>query len=453
MRYGRQNQPIRVPIETLLVDNTGTFLTADTASGSGTLTVKNITGFAINQILLIGDAGNQGSEIIKTHASTAPTGSTITLASNTVFPHSAGTSVTVINFDQIEYSTATTTTGSKSVLATSNIVANALDTFYNDTAASAGYYFARFKNTITTLFSTYSDPSPVGGYTLLSARRIIDSALNEINKTTSSVLTDEYAFLMIDDCQTECLMEQKRWSFMQSFNTIIGTANTGAIHIALPTDCEDQNTNKSVYNFRMGKEFDIAWIDKERWDEILQSVAYNTLAQNIGLGDTSIILTSSADFFDNGTVQIGANEYAYSANDTTTNTLTIDASTTTNTAGEDALQNGSLSLPSYFTVFDDTLWFYPSISQYYNGRNFYLDYYKKQTQIIHDSDNIVLPDPTVVKYYLQWKFLLKLNNGEENSGSSAARDNYLQRREKMKQKESLNRQYIWKPAINNWSVL
>jgi hypothetical protein len=49
--YGRQNQPLRVPGSDLLLNAHKTFLTADMASGSGTLTVKNITGFAINQIL------------------------------------------------------------------------------------------------------------------------------------------------------------------------------------------------------------------------------------------------------------------------------------------------------------------------------------------------------------------------------------------------------------------
>ena len=65
----------------LTLQSIQTVLTADMASGSATLTVKNITGFAINQILVIGNFGNEGAEVIKTHASTAPTGSTITLRS------------------------------------------------------------------------------------------------------------------------------------------------------------------------------------------------------------------------------------------------------------------------------------------------------------------------------------------------------------------------------------
>ena len=60
---GRVQQPVRVQLLDVFVDPVKTFLSSDTASSSGTLTVKNIQGFAINQILLIGEPGGQGSEV------------------------------------------------------------------------------------------------------------------------------------------------------------------------------------------------------------------------------------------------------------------------------------------------------------------------------------------------------------------------------------------------------
>lgn len=445
LRYGRINEPVRIPMYDQMVDAISTFLIADTAAASGTLTVKNITGFAINQVLLIGEPGNENSEIIKTHAVTAPTGSTITLASNTIFPHSAGTKIYILKFDQVEISIAPTVSGVKSVLTTASLVADSETTDYNDTVSSAGYYYARFKNSITSAFSPYSDPAPYDGYTINSARSIIDKALSSINKTTSSVLSDEFAFQEIDNCQTECLREYKRWSFMQEFNAIIGEAVPYMLRIALPADVDDQNTTKSIYNFRMSKYPGMAWVDKEEWDALMQGVVYTTLASNIALLATSIVLTDSSDFQDEGTVFINGNSYNYTANDRTTNTLTIAASTTTNTAGEDATQFPSPGLPAFFTVWGGYAYFFPSVGSQYEFLNFYLDYYKKQTMIQHDSDEIVLPDQTVVQYYLEWKFLKKLNNGEDNAGSTAARDNYILRREKMKQKEWMNRKFIWKP--------
>ena len=187
---GRVQQPVRVQLLDVFVDPVKTFLSSDTASSSGTLTVKNIQGFAINQILLIGEPGGQGSEIIKTHASTAPTGSTITLASNTVLPHSASTFVYVIPYDEVEISIAPTIAGAKVVLTTASLQADQFDTKYNDVTYTTGYYFARFENSITSAYSPYSDPAPWAGYGILSARAVIDSALGALNKKTSEVLSD-----------------------------------------------------------------------------------------------------------------------------------------------------------------------------------------------------------------------------------------------------------------------
>ena len=446
LRYGRINEPIRVPILDLLVDPIAeTFLNSDTASGTGSLTVKNITGFAVNQILLIGEIGSQSSEIIKTHAVTAPTGYTLTLASNTTQPHSAGSRIRVIPFDMVELSTAVTTTGVKSVLTSMYITADEDETKYNDTATTSGYYFARFKNSITSVFSTYSDAAPLSGYTPTSARCIIDNALMMINKTTSTTLPDEFFFSQIDNCQIETLREFKRWSFMQSFNTIIGQTTTGGWKVPLPADCDDQNTTKSIWNLRIGKELQLLWVDKEDWNDLVGDFAATTLKNNIVVGATSVVLSSSADFYDTGTVNIGDNSYIYSANDKNTGTLTIGASTTTNTAGEDVFQNAFTGNPLYWTTYGGIIYHWPITNVVYDGRNYYLDYYKSLIPITSDADQIVIPDPTIAQYYLAWKALLKLANGEQTAAAQGMYEQYLLRREKAKQKESLNREFYLLP--------
>ena len=450
LRYGRISQPVKIPISPLLLDNVSTVTTVDIASGSSTLTVKNIGGFAVNQILLLDTVGNQGSEIIKTHASTVPSGNTITLASNTLYPHSSSTKVTIINFDQVEISTAATTAGSKSVLTTATLVANALETLYNDTVTSSGYYFARFKNSITSAFSPYSDAAPLTGYTMLSARSIIDRALADINKVVNGTLTDEYGFMQIDNCQMECLKQYKRWSFMQSFDTVIGTTSTGNWKVTLPANCDDQNTTKSIYTFRIGREYEMQWVDKEQWNDIIEGIAYTTLASNINVSDATITLTDSTDFDDAGSALIGANTYSYTANNRSTGVLTLSAvSTNTNTAGQDAFLFTGFGYPVYWTTYGGTLYHYPPIGASYNNRDYRLDYYKSLTQIQHDSDTIVLPDPVVVQYYLSWKFLLRQQNGLSTPDSDRFHELYLDRRTKMEQKESLNRSFVLNPNIRN----
>lgn len=455
---GRVQQPLKVSIlDGFAIDPIKTFLTSDTASASATLTVKNVTGFAINQILLIGEPGAQGSEIIKTHASTVPSQPTITLAANTVLAHAASTSVYVLKFDQVEFSSATTVTGSKSVIsAASNILADQLYTEYNDTAATAGFYFARFKETIGNTFSSYSDAAPVAGYGLFSARSIIEGALSEINKKTSEVLSDQFAFQQLDNFQSDVLKELKRWSFMESFNQIIGQAATGSWKVAAPATLDDQNTNKSIYNLRLGKNSRLTWVDKEKFDELIGDMAFTTLASILNVSDATMTLTNSSDFGTSGTVTIGANTYPYTANNVTTGVLTLTAVVPAGqnaASGADVFLNPSSGLPNYWTIWGDgNIYYFPLNAAAYSGQNLYMDFYTAQVSITSDATNIVVPDRLAAIQYLCWKFLVKLANGDLTDGAKAYRDQYTARREKLKQKETLGRTFKMKTRVQNFAI-
>lgn len=431
-----------------------TFLNSNTAAGVTSLTVKNITSFADNQILVIGQFGNEGSEIA--YVNGTPSGSTIILDSATTFPHSASTPIIVIDFDQVEFSHATTTTGSKTTMTTVNMVVDTPDfTRYNDITYTTGYYFIRFKNSLLSIFSDYSDPIPVTGYGLTTARTIIDKALGELNKQTSEVLSDEFAFQQIDNCQTECIRELKRWSFMQKFDSIIGQLATGSWKVTMPTDLDDQNTNKSVYQLRIGAEQRLIWVDKKKFDEFQVGVAYTTLASTLSVSDATMTLTDSSDFNSTGTVMIGAYTYDYTANNTTTGILTLTSvvpASEGQSSGADVFQGATSGLPQYWTTYGGVIYYTPNTASTYEGNNLYMDYYIKQTAITTDSQEVILPDQIAIINYLCWKFLKKLNNGEETEGSKSYRDVYIARREKMKQKEILGTTFKLRPRLQNFAI-
>lgn len=456
LQYGRTQMPLRVDIRDVLVgDPIKTTITADSASGSGTLTVKNISGFAVNQILLIGEPGTQQAEIIKTHASTPPSGTTITLAANTANAHSSSTWVYVIPFDQIEFSRSTTAGGTKSVLATNSILADQRYTTYNDTSNTSGYYWARFKETIGGTFSTYSDSVQYAGFTLQTAGAVIQAALQEINKQKSEVLSDEFFYTELDMCQSEVLGELKRWSFMALFDQIVATPTTGQWKFTVPTTLADQNTNKSIDQLRLGTQWRMKYVDNEKFDEMLQGVAYTTLAATLNVGDSTMTLTNSGDFGTSGTVTIGANSYAYTANNTSTGVLTLSATVPTgqNAAnGADVFLGVQSGIPQYFTNKEGTIYYLPVLSSTYTGYNLYMDFYSAQVQIQADSTNVVFPDPSVAINYLCWKALKKLNNGVENEGSLAYKATYEQRKKIMKNKEVLGKTFKLRPRIQNFRV-
>ncbi len=443
---------IKLQNQNLVLDTPYTVLAADTASGQTALSVKNMTGFAANQIIILGNLGGQGSEVVSISGS--PSGNVITSATTTIYAHGAGTPVRVIQYNQVEFSNAATVGGSKSVLATIALAADNDTTNYIDTSGSTGYYFGRFKNSITSAFSGYSDPIPVAGYGLLSARTIIDKALSEINKTTSSVLTDAFAFSQIDNCQTEVLRELKRWSFMQKFNAIIGTVSTGSWKVLVPTDLDDQNTNKTIYNLRLAGNPDLIWVDKEKFDALLADMLFTTLAATLNVGDSTMTLSNSSGYTATGSVQVGAYTYAYTANDTTTGILTLSALVPANegqSSGADVFQNIQTGLPGWWTIFGGYIWYLPVTDATYNGLNLYLDYYTKQSMITSDSVQLVIPDPMVAVYYLCEKFLIRLANGDETDAAVAYHTKFQARLDKMKQKETLGRTFILKPRYQNFA--
>jgi hypothetical protein len=177
----------------LTVDKKNTFLTTDISSGGSTLTVRSIVGLAIDKIICIGEIGEENSEIVKTHSATAPTGTTITLASTLTFNHNRGTKVYIIDYDQIEVSWCATTTGVKTVLDTINIQSDQDETLYSDITETTGYYFSRFKDSINTTYSDYSDPIAFGGLGANTVWSIKHRALTDLGeKVDGEIISDSW---------------------------------------------------------------------------------------------------------------------------------------------------------------------------------------------------------------------------------------------------------------------
>lgn len=440
LSYGRQQEPIRVPLSNLTQYAPTTYVSGSVAAGIGSVPVQNGTLASTYLYAILGMVGSQNSELVTISSVSGNTIST----SAPLYSHQDQEPVIFLNVNQVEISwNATASPVGNSILTTITLNPYFDVQTYYDTANTAGYYFARWKGAAFT--SPYSSPAPYGGYTLLSARAVIDKALSSINhEDDGDRLPDEFFFGAIDDCQTECLREYKRWSFMQKFNFPVAQAQTGDIKVAVPADLDDQNTTRSIYQFRIGKEDGLVWVDKEEWDGLMQGIAYTTLTQQVNIGDAVLNVQSANDFYPSGgTVQCGPTQFTYTS--TTATTLVLGTTSTVSVpVNTDVTLGMSLGYPVYFTVWGGYAYFFPGIGSSYSGRNYYMDYYSKQLMIQNDSDQIILPDPTVVQYYLQWKALLRIANGKSTSESELAFKKYMDRREKMKQKEWINYKTIWK---------
>jgi hypothetical protein len=396
-------------------DKSSSFLKDDIASGVSSFDVDSIVGFAVNQLLLITEPGNEDVEIVKTHATTVPTGNTITLAAATQFAHSQGMKVYIIDWDQAEFSYGSGTTPTV-VLDTISLQVQQTETNYTDTVYSSGNYFIRFKNSITGEFSDYTDPIPWGGYTEDSVGAIINYALKR-NKTEFTENVDHnFCINEINACLKIIRGKLKKWHSLQSFGYSLGTTSRGINKFTLPSNMW-QYSNKSVLAVRIGLGEPLTYKDQIEWDEEMYGVAQTTLAANALIGATSITLLSTDDFTDSGTVMIKGQEITYTAIDRTTKIIsgipaTGTGSITANLTSGDVIWQGDYEEgePSIFNVSDGELRIWPMPSASEVNRGVILDYWKEAPTVDTDGDKLDIARFDMVKYWLTWAIRAQLKN-------------------------------------------
>jgi hypothetical protein len=169
--------------------NEATSLAQQANAAETTLSVINTKGFTVNQLVLVGSLGAEDAEIVKTHASTAPTDTVITLAAALKYSHSTDTPITALDFDQIEISHATAKGGSYSILATVDMTVDQAGTTYKDAAgATTDYYKIRYKNSISGGLSGYSAEIPATGFDAATLAGMISAVFTEFSKQSDRIL-------------------------------------------------------------------------------------------------------------------------------------------------------------------------------------------------------------------------------------------------------------------------
>lgn len=407
----------------LLKDARFTYLDSEANKSDTTLTVQSINGFSKNQILLIGEAGSERREIIKTSAATAPSGNTITLATGLAFDYPIGTKVYVIDYDQVEISWAETIDGSKSILETINIQPDQDKTIYSDTTKSSGYYFWRFKNSIHTTYSNYSDAYPQAGLGKNTVGVVIKYALQR-NKLTSFTDNIDHDFCIdeINSCLQYITGKLKRWSKLQNFNYILERTQRGVWSYDLPQDIYESNSNKSILGVRIGTEgTNLQPLNKDDFNELFDGVAHTTCSATPA-ESTTLTLDNSYDFnaptSGNATVMVNGMLITYTTNDKETGVLSGIPATGTGSIttdipeGSDVWQGAREGKPRYFSVWQGKLYIELPDANYAN-KNIYLDYWREASSVDSDADTLDVQRYDMVKYWLTAAIRWQLqNNGK-----------------------------------------
>lgn len=402
-----------------LNENEQTFISTDSASGVSSFSVDNGLMFAVGEYaaVLPGGIGAPKSEIVRVHTATAPTATAITLNSASAFAHNRGERIVYIPYNQIVIQRSTDAGVNYSDLVTVDIRLDTSETYYqHTTGASTDYYRAKFYNSASTNTSAVSDGIIATGFVDGSAGQIIRAALLSLGeKIDGEVITKEFLFQVLHEGREEVDQNPfiQRWSFRTIFDYDFGDIIPGRYTVAVPSDLRDPDTYKNILSLRLGRSNSpLTPIDKTALNSHYLGVAHSTLNGAITSASTSIILTSSGDFDESGSVDIAAESIsgtidtaAYTTNTESTNTLgTVTSIADSHSSGRDVWQGASFGLPSEYSVDNSLITFSQPFSDSYAGENIKGDYYAKLVRA--DSDGDVLDEPfaaSVYIPYLRWR--------------------------------------------------
>lgn len=437
----------------LTKDRKKSYLTEDKAAGVSALTIDSIVGFDINKIILIGEVGDEKSEIIKTHNSTSPSGSTVTLLTATQFEHPAGTPVYVIDWDQIQILHASTVDGVKTSLVTQSIQVDQMFTVYDDTSQTAGFYFVRLKETISNTFSDYSDPIPFGGYADYTVGKAIQYALkrNKI-KVFTDFIDHDFCMEESNNCLKDARRQLKRWPSMQEFDYELATTERGVNEITLPSSVY-QYSNQPFLQIRVRQASPLIYKDKKEFDAAMEGVRVTTLSALALVGATSITLVNASDFEDEGTINIGGQQITYTGK--STNTLTgipssgTGAITSALASGDVVWQNETEGTPEIFTIYEGKMRFWPLVDDELAGRVVLADFWKEATEVNSDNDTLSITGYDMVKYWLTARIRAMLTNDGMLDTEDGDFQMYLRTlRDSMKKEASSGQKFKWNIQLN-----
>ena len=422
------------------------FLAEAGVVGDAQIFLQDYTGFLDNQILLIESLGSETAEIVTVNGNPTVNGGAV-LDSVLVRSHPVGAKVYILDYDQIELKRGTTTVAASATALTttlgSGLVAIQPDTkvqVYNETEFTSGYYFARYKNSISGAFSSYTDALAYGGWDENTVGYMIERALRDLGETISQKVTRNDCYEWINTCLKLIQGKLKRWPEHYAYNAIVGQLQRGDHTTAMPSDAYDTETNKSIIALRVGDGENLRYLSPGDFDAEMADVKYTQVTTQATSGQTTLEIDNSYDFADSGTVSVYISNTKYDI----TYTGVTRSSTAGILTGIPSSGDGSISvtipvdtwvwqdevegIPLYFTVRNGTLETWPLADAANDNSNIYADYAKVATSVDSEGDTVDFQRYDMVQSYLTWRIKMKVRN----NGSLNLEDGYyLMYKEKM----------------------
>lgn len=371
--------------------NEMTRLTSSVSAAGTTLSVRNTEGFSANDYIVIGDAGNEQSEIVK--ITTVDSNTQLTVGAVN-FSHDKDDSISFIPYNQIAFYSATTETGAKTKQgANVTISPDDLVIEVNLASVTSGFVFSRFYNSTTGGWSGYSSAVPVAGFAENSLRYIIDMARLRTQELTEDLVTDDDLLKVAQEATDEIETVRKNWSFAQKST---GFDLTAAVQTyAQPTDLAGYESIASLYLGYDGTELN--YVDLKDFRYKMRSYPKAVTTSQIVSGAITILVDDTSAFSTSGTLAMSGDISIPYTGKTTKSFTGVTGVTNTFTSNAEVFASSDLDQPADYTVWDNNILIYPVPDKFYRAN---IDYYEEVPRMTNVSVETVVKMPSLYIWYI-----------------------------------------------------
>lgn len=207
-----------------------TYLSKSTATGETVFKVKNTNNFTEDSVVLVGEMGNERSEIL-TVASVTPTQLTLSAAE---FYHDADDPVYLLDFDEVKIFRSTTgEDGIYASLATVPIDVDNADkkTRYDDENSLDSYYYEiAYYNSVTDTESEHSARIKADGYPEDTAGAVILDSVSHVKDRQFMIFSPEELLSIMNNVNDDLITQAKRpYDFLKTSQDIDVDADDNSI--------------------------------------------------------------------------------------------------------------------------------------------------------------------------------------------------------------------------------
>lgn len=180
-----------------IINNPNTALSAPTIAGATMVSIYNDLGLNGSNLILLGTYNDQQSELVTANASVQD----LTLFHGTLFPHTQDTLVTLMTYDQVEFSRSDDGGITFTILTLTPIQVNRNTTMIIDNnGQSSSQWRFRFYNSLTQVYSGYSSTIFASGYNRYQLESIQDRTVSLFQDPNLQILTYSDITDWANDC-------------------------------------------------------------------------------------------------------------------------------------------------------------------------------------------------------------------------------------------------------------